>query len=110
MIWAESLKIEHLPTNPPLGNVAEFECHDAARLTILLLLSAADTDYTVAIQDLASVKAGECTVKPESGLLQVYNLTSVHQEDIRGVNAYTDLMSSYKVMRMDYMRIPRSSR
>ena len=46
MIWAESLKIEHLLTGPPLGDVAEFECHDAARRIILLSLSAADTDYT----------------------------------------------------------------
>ena len=46
MIWAESLKIEHLLTGPPLGDVVDFECHDAARHNILLSLSAADTDYT----------------------------------------------------------------
>ena len=46
MIWAQSLKIGHLLTGPPLGDVAEFECHDAARRIILLSLSAADTDYT----------------------------------------------------------------
>ena len=46
MIWAESLKIEHLLTSPPLGHVVDFECHDAARRIILLSLSAADTDYT----------------------------------------------------------------
>ena len=46
MIWAESLKIEHLLTCPPLGDVVDFECHDVARRIILLSLSAADTDYT----------------------------------------------------------------
>ena len=46
MIWAESLKIEHLLTGPPLGDVVDFECHDAARSVILLSLPAADTDYT----------------------------------------------------------------
>ena len=46
MIWAEPLKIEHLLTGPPLGDVLDFECHDAARRIILLSLSAADTDYT----------------------------------------------------------------
>ena len=46
MIWAESLKIEYLLTGPPLGDVADFECHDAARRLVLLSLSAADTDYT----------------------------------------------------------------
>ena len=46
MIWAESLKIEHLLTCPPLGDVVDVECHDAARRIILLFLSAADTDYT----------------------------------------------------------------
>ena len=30
MIWAESLKMEHLLTGPPLGDVVDFECHDAA--------------------------------------------------------------------------------
>ena len=38
MIWAESLKIEHLLTGPPLGDVVNFECHDAARRIILLSL------------------------------------------------------------------------
>ena len=28
MIWAVSLKIEHLLTGPPLGDVVDFECHD----------------------------------------------------------------------------------
>ena len=46
MIWAESLNIEHLLTSPPLGDVVDFEFHDAARRIILLSLSAADTDYT----------------------------------------------------------------
>ena len=46
MIWAKSLKIEHLLTGPPLGDVSDFECHDAARRIILLSLSAADTYYT----------------------------------------------------------------
>ena len=45
MIWAESLKIEHLLTRPPLCDVVDVECHDAARRSILLSLSAADTDY-----------------------------------------------------------------
>ena len=52
MIWAESLKIEHLQTGPHLGDVAEFECHDAAHCIILLSLSAADTDYTADTTDL----------------------------------------------------------
>ena len=38
MIWAESLKIEHVLTGPPLGDVVDFECHDAARRIILLSL------------------------------------------------------------------------
>ena len=46
MIWAESLKIEHLLTGPPLGDVVDFECHDTARRSILLSWSAEDTDYT----------------------------------------------------------------
>ena len=46
MIWVGSLKIEHLLIDPPLGDVAEFECHDAARRIVLLSLSAADTDCT----------------------------------------------------------------
>ena len=46
MIWAESHCIEHLLTNPPAGNMSEFECHNVARRTILLALSATDTEYT----------------------------------------------------------------
>ena len=46
MIWAESLKTENLLNGPPLGDVVDFECHDAARRIILLSLSAADTEYT----------------------------------------------------------------
>ena len=46
MIWAESHCIEHLLTNPPTGNMSDFECHNVARRTILLALSATDTDYT----------------------------------------------------------------
>ena len=34
MIWAELLKIEHLLTGPPLGDVVDFEFHDAARRII----------------------------------------------------------------------------
>ena len=46
MIWAESHCIEHLLTSPPAGNMSEFECHNVARRTIMLALSATDTDYT----------------------------------------------------------------
>ena len=46
MIWAESHCIEHLLTNPPAGSMSEFECHNVARRTILLALSATDSDYT----------------------------------------------------------------
>ena len=46
MIWAESHCIEHLLTNPPAGSMSDFECHNVARRTILLALSATDTDYT----------------------------------------------------------------
>ena len=46
VIWAESHGIEHLLTNPPAGSMSEFECHNVARRTILLALSATDTDYT----------------------------------------------------------------
>ena len=46
MIWAESHCIEHLLTNPPAGSMIEFECRNVARRTILLALSATDTDYT----------------------------------------------------------------
>ena len=56
------------------------------------------------------MKAGQCTVIPEWGLPHIYNLTSVHLWDIRGENAHADLMSSYIIMRTDYMRIPQSSR
>ena len=28
MIWAESLKIEHLLIGPPLGDVVDFECYE----------------------------------------------------------------------------------
>ena len=43
-IWAESLKVEHLLAGLPLGDVSEFEYHDAARCITLLSLSAAHTD------------------------------------------------------------------
>ena len=46
VIWAESHGIEHLLTNPPAGSMSEFECHNVARRTILLALSAMDTVYT----------------------------------------------------------------
>ena len=46
MIWAKSHCIEHLLTRPPAGDVSDFECHNVARRTILLALSATDTDYT----------------------------------------------------------------
>ena len=46
VIWAEPHGIEHLLTNPPAGTMSEFECHNVARRTILLALSATDTDYT----------------------------------------------------------------
>ena len=46
VIWAESHGIEHLLTNPPTVSMSEFECHNVARRTILLALSATDTDYT----------------------------------------------------------------
>ena len=46
MIWAESHCIKHLLTNPPAGNMSEYECHNVARRMILLALSATDTDYT----------------------------------------------------------------
>ena len=46
VIWAESHGIEHLLTNPPAGSMSEFVCHNVARRTILLALSATDTDYT----------------------------------------------------------------
>ena len=51
-----------------------------------------------------------CTVILKSGLPHVYNLTSVHLWDVRGENAHTDLMSSYMVVHIDYMRTPQSSR
>ena len=44
--WAESQCIEHLLTRPPAGDMSDFECHNVARRTILLALSATDTDYT----------------------------------------------------------------
>ena len=44
MIWAESHYIEHLLTRP--GGMSDFECHDVGHRTILLALSATDTDYT----------------------------------------------------------------
>ena len=47
IIWAESFKIEHLLIGPPLGNVSDFECHDAARRIILLSPSAAGTEYGI---------------------------------------------------------------
>ena len=46
MIWAESHCIEHLLTRSPAGDMSDFECHNDARRTILLVLSATDTDYT----------------------------------------------------------------
>ena len=46
IIWAESHCIEHLLTRPPAGNMSDFECHNEARRTILLALTATDTDYT----------------------------------------------------------------
>ena len=46
MIWAESHCIEHLLMRPPAGDMSDFECHNVARRTILLALSATDTDYT----------------------------------------------------------------
>ena len=46
MIWAESYCIEHPLTRPPAGDVSDFECHNVARRTILLALTATDTDYT----------------------------------------------------------------
>ena len=46
MIWAESHGIEHLLTSPPAGSMTEFECHNVTRRTILLALSATETDYT----------------------------------------------------------------
>ena len=46
MIWAESHCIEHLFTRPPAGDMSDFECHNVARRTILLALSATLIDYT----------------------------------------------------------------
>ena len=46
MIWAESHCIEHLLTRPPASDMSDFECHNVARQTILLALSATDTDCT----------------------------------------------------------------
>ena len=46
MIWAESHCIEHLLNRPRAGDMRDFECHNVARRTILLALSATDTDYT----------------------------------------------------------------
>ena len=46
MMWAESHCIEHLPTRPHAGDMSDFECHNVARRTIMLALSATDTDYT----------------------------------------------------------------
>ena len=46
MIWAESHCIERLLTRPPAGDMSDFECHNVARRTIMLALSATDTDYT----------------------------------------------------------------
>ena len=46
MIWAESHCIEHLLTRPPADGMTDFECHNLPRRTILLALSATDTDYT----------------------------------------------------------------
>ena len=46
MIWAESHCIEHLLTRPPAGDMSDFECHNVARRTILLTLSATETDFT----------------------------------------------------------------
>ena len=46
MIWAESHCIEHLLTRPPADDMSDFECHKVARRTILLALSATDTNYT----------------------------------------------------------------
>ena len=46
MIWAESHCIEHLLTRPPAGDMSDSECHNAARRTSLLALSATATDYT----------------------------------------------------------------
>ena len=38
--------IEYLLTRPPAGDMSDLECHNVARRTILLALSATDTDYT----------------------------------------------------------------
>ena len=46
MIWAESHCIEHLLMRPPVGDMSDFECHNVACRTIMLALSATDTDYT----------------------------------------------------------------
>ena len=46
MIWAESHWIEHRLTRPLAGEMSDFECYNVARRTILLVLSAIDTDYT----------------------------------------------------------------
>ena len=46
MIWAESHCIEHLLTRPPARDMSDFECHNVARRTSLLALSATDTDNT----------------------------------------------------------------
>ena len=46
MIWAEPHCIEYVLTRPPAGDMSDFECHNVARRTILLALSATDTDYT----------------------------------------------------------------
>ena len=46
MIWAESHCIEHLLNRPRAGDMRDFECHNVARRTILLALSATDTNYT----------------------------------------------------------------
>ena len=44
MIWAESLCIEHLLTHPPAGDMVKFECHNVAHRTVMLALSASDTE------------------------------------------------------------------
>ena len=46
MIWAESHCIEHHLTRPLAGDMSDFECQNVARRTILLALSATDTNYT----------------------------------------------------------------
>ena len=55
MNWAELHCIEHLLIQLPAGNMSDFECHDVARRTILLALSATDTDYTADTIYLCSI-------------------------------------------------------